>query len=149
MSRRSSHLHFRMASALAPMLALSACASTRALMRRQPEPLIDVSPPRDSTSSNEPEEAPAIVRVVNRTPQTYRVSLTFDGLTRVLGSVSGLEAQDFAIVRKSVAGHGEFKLTASERNGPQRRDSESFPLTGARVVEWVLGVDPSRGVVLR
>ena len=134
----------------AAMLALTACASTRSRTHSELAVPAEMAAPRDSAPTPELVEGPAIVHIVNQTAQPYRVSIVFGGgSSRVLGSVSGLEARDFAIARKTMFGYEEFQLTVAVRDGTAHRESERFSFTGARVVEWTLDSRLSRSVTLR
>jgi hypothetical protein len=120
------------------LLAITACASSSAVPHRESTVPVAVASKRDSTLATDSEQATVIVHIVNLIPQAYRVSIAVDGVTRVLGSVSGFETRDFAIDRRSIAGNPKCQLFVAERGGAPPRDSEFFPLSGARGVTWIL-----------
>jgi len=120
------------------LLAVTACASSSAVPHRESTVPLAVGSTRDSTLPTESEQATAIVHIVNMMPQAYRVSIALDGVARVLGSVPGFETRDFPIDRRSIAGNPRCQLFVAERDGARPRDSEFFPLSGARGVTWIL-----------
>jgi hypothetical protein len=120
------------------LLAIAACASSSALPHRESTIALAAASPRDSTLSTESEQPTVVVHIVNEMPQAYRVSIALDGVARVLGSVPGFETRDFAIDRRSIAGNPKCQLFVAERDGAHPRDSEFFPLSGARGVTWIL-----------
>lgn len=131
------------------LLVISACASSSVVPHRDSRVPLTVAMPGDSTLLAESEQATVTVHIVNEMAQAYRVSIRLDGVMRVLGSVPGLETRDFAIDQKSVAGSAKCQLFVAERNGAHPRDSEFFPLSGARRVTWILDSRQLHFVTLR
>lgn len=76
------------------LLVSSACASSRTAAYRGLDVSRVVASPMESAILTESEQATVIVHIVNEAAQAYRVSIALDGVTRVLGSVSGLETRD-------------------------------------------------------
>lgn len=91
----------------------------------------------------------AIVRIVNETAETYRVSLAYGNFARVLGTVPAFDHVDFILLRNIIVGYEDFELVAVLRSGTGRRNSERFTFSGAASVTWTIDAAQSRAVTLR
>src|SRR5213078_1798626 len=120
------------------LLASAACALSHTGAHEGFEIPRAVSSPAELALLTERDRAPVTIHIVNGLPHAYRVSISMDGVTRVLGSVSGFETRDFPVDQRSITGNAIGQLFVAERDGANPRDSEVFPLSGARRVTWIL-----------
>ena len=120
------------------LLVSTACASSRTVAHGELEVPRVIASPGEFALPTEREQATVIVHIVNDAAQAYRVSIALDGVARVLGSVRGFETRDFAIDRSHILGKATGQLFVAERDGTHPRDSEVFPISGARGVTWIL-----------
>jgi len=120
------------------LLASAACASSHTVAHGEFEIPSAVASPAEFALLTERDRGPVTIHIVNGLAQAYRVSISLDGVTRVLGSVSGFETRDFPIDQRSITGNPIGQLFVAERDGARRRDSEFFPLSGARRITWIL-----------
>src|SRR5262249_36189901 len=126
-----------------------ACASggaENARVAAAPRPLVAVD---GRTDLSDEVETTAIVRIVNRTTTSVRISLIYDGTTHLLGNVPALETREIPVVRKTLVGIPQLQLGAAPRVGSGQEISEVFSLSGARLVEWQLDARHLHSVTLR
>jgi len=94
-------------------------------------------------------DAPAIVRIVNRTTTPVRISLIYADTPHMLGTVSALETRELYVSRRTLLGVEQMQLAAASRDGTGQEISERFSLSGARLVEWQLDLRHLHSVTLR
>ena len=96
-----------------------------------------------------PSVAPSTtIRIANRTPRAYLMSVVGDVTSRPLGVVPALEMREFTLPR-AMRTRGEVYLVATARNDDDERESIRFhPWSGA-VAEWTLDATRLRAIVVR